>query len=154
MKTYEGKLDAAGLKIGVILGKFNSFIGDKLVEGAKDAFYQLGGKDENIDVYRVPGAYEIAGVARKLLNAGKYDAIVCLGVIIQGETPHFDYVAGNSAKAIMELSSEGGNPVVYGIVTAGDLEQAIDRAGVKMGNKGYTSLMTAVEMANLYKDMK
>ncbi|NPV00971.1 MAG: 6,7-dimethyl-8-ribityllumazine synthase [Brevinematales bacterium] len=154
MKTYEGKLDAAGLKIGVILGKFNSFVGDRLVEGAKDAFYQLGGKDENMDVYRVPGAYEIAGVARKLMLAGKYDALICVGVIIQGETPHFDYVAGNSAKAIMELSSEGGIPVVYGIVTAGDLEQAIDRAGVKMGNKGYTSLMTAVEMANLYKDMK
>jgi 6,7-dimethyl-8-ribityllumazine synthase len=154
MKTYEGKLDAAGLKIGVILGKFNSFVGDRLVEGAKDAFYQLGGKDENMDVYRVPGAYEIAGVARKLMQSGKYDALICVGVIIQGETPHFDYVAGNSAKAIMELSSEGGIPVVYGIVTAGDLEQAIDRAGVKMGNKGYTSLMTAVEMANLYKDMK
>ncbi|OHD56992.1 MAG: 6,7-dimethyl-8-ribityllumazine synthase [Spirochaetes bacterium GWF1_49_6] len=154
MKTYEGKLDAAGLKIGVILGKFNSFVGDRLVEGAKDAFYQLGGKDENMDVYRVPGAYEIAGVARKLMQAGKHDALICVGVIIQGETPHFDYVAGNSAKAIMELSSEGGIPVVYGIVTAGDLEQAIDRAGVKMGNKGYTSLMTAVEMANLYKDMK
>ena len=151
MKTYEGKLDAAGLKIGVILG---TFVGDRLVEGAKDAFYQLGGKDENMDVYRVPGAYEIAGVARKLMQAGKHDALICVGVIIQGETPHFDYVAGNSAKAIMELSSEGGIPVVYGIVTAGDLEQAIDRAGVKMGNKGYTSLMTAVEMANLYKDMK
>ncbi|OHD54398.1 MAG: 6,7-dimethyl-8-ribityllumazine synthase [Spirochaetes bacterium GWF1_51_8] len=154
MKTYEGKLNAAGLKIGVVLGKFNSFIGDKLVDGAKDAFIQLGGKDEDMDVYRVPGAYEIAGVTRKLVNSGKYDALVCLGVIIQGETPHFEYVAGNSAKAIMELSAEGGIPVIYGIVTAGGLEQAVDRAGVKMGNKGYSSLMTAVEMVNLYKDMK
>ena len=129
MKTYEGKLNAAGLKIGVVLGKFNSFIGDKLVDGAKDAFIQLGGKDEDMDVYRVPGAYEIAGVTRKLVNSGKYDALVCLGVIIQGETPHFEYVAGNSAKAIMELSAEGGIPVIYGIVTAGPRTGCRPRGG-------------------------
>lgn len=153
MNSWEGKLSAAGLKLAVISGKFNSFIGDKLVEGARDAFFQLGGNDEDFSLFKVPGAYEIAGVAKRLVGGGKFDAVICLGVIIQGQTPHFEYVAGNSAKAIMNLSAEGTIPVVYGIITADDLEQAIDRAGVKVGNKGYDSVLTAVEMANLYKEM-
>ncbi len=154
MKVREGKLDAKDLKIAIVYSKFNSFVGDKLIEGAREAFFQLGGADEAVELFKVPGAYEIAGVARKLIAAGKYDAVICLGVIIQGQTPHFEFVAGNSAKAIMELASEGKTPVIYGLITAGDIEQAVDRAGVKVGNKGYDAMMNAVEMANLYKEMK
>lgn len=153
MVLYEGKLNASSLKVGVVLSKFNSFIGQKLLEGAQDAFSQLGGKEEWLEVYKVPGAYEIPGMARKLMKTEKFDAIICLGVVIQGQTPHFDYVAGNSAKAIMELSLEGKIPVIYGMVTTNDVEQAVDRAGAKMGNKGYDAILAAVEMANLYKDI-
>jgi 6,7-dimethyl-8-ribityllumazine synthase len=154
MNLYEGKLNASGLKIALITAKYNSFIGDKLVDGAMDAFVQLGGAPENADVFKVPGSYEIAGVARKLLSAKKYSAIVCLGVIIRGQTPHFEYVASNSAKAIMEMSAEGQVPVIYGLITADDMEQAIDRAGTKSGNKGYDAVMSAVEMVNLYSQIK
>lgn len=154
MNVREGKLDAKGLKVAIVFSKFNAFVGDKLIDGALDAFSQLGGDEANIDLVKVPGAYEIAGIVRSLLNAGKHDAVICLGVIIQGQTPHFEYVAGNSAKAIMELASEGKTPVIYGLITASDLEQAVDRAGVKAGNKGYDAMMNAVEMANLYKVMK
>lgn len=154
MRSLEGKLAAEGLKVAVVLSKFNAFIGERLLAGASDAFYQLGGDDKNMDVVRVPGAYEIAGVANRLMKAGKYDAIVCLGAIIQGETPHFEYVASNSAKAIMELSARGEIPVIYGIITANDLEQAIDRAGVKVGNKGYDAVTAAVEMVNLYRQIE
>jgi 6,7-dimethyl-8-ribityllumazine synthase len=154
MNLYEGKLNAAGLSIAVITAKYNSFIGDKLVEGAMDAFVQLGGASEKADVFKVPGCYEIAGVARKLLAKKKYDAIICLGVIIRGQTPHFEYVASNSAKAIMEMSAEGQVPVIYGLITADDMEQAIDRAGTKSGNKGYDAVMSAVEMVNLYSQIK
>jgi 6,7-dimethyl-8-ribityllumazine synthase len=154
MKLFEGKLSAEGISLGIIVGKFNSFIGDKLIEGAKDAFLQLGGDENNIDVFKVPGSYEIPGVAKKLVDGKKYDAVICLGVIIQGETPHFEYVAGNNAKAIMELALAGPVPVIYGVITAGNLEEAIDRAGAKMGNKGYTSVMNAVEMVSLYKQIK
>ena len=150
MNLYEGKLSAKGLKIAVILSKFNSFIGDKLLDGARNAFNQLGGNDDSLDVFKVPGSYEIAGVARKLVESGKYQAIVCLGVIIRGQTPHFDYVASNSSKAIMELSAEGKIPVINGLITADDMEQAIDRAGTKSGNKGYDGIVSAVEMASLF----
>lgn len=154
MNIREGKLDAKGLKVAVVFSKFNSFVGDKLIAGARDAFAQLGGTEDNLELFKVPGAYEIAGVVRKLTVGGKFDAVICLGVIIQGQTPHFEYVAGNSAKAIMELASEGKVPVIYGLITAGDLEQAVDRAGVKVGNKGYDAMMNAVEMANLYRELK
>ncbi len=153
MRLHEGKLNASGLKVGVILSKFNSFIGQKLLEGAQDAFLQLGGKDDDLEVFKVPGAYEIPGVARKLMKSKKYSALVCLGVVIQGQTPHFEYVAGNSAKAIMELSLEGEIPVIYGMVTTNDVEQAVDRAGAKMGNKGYDAVLAAVEMASLYQEI-
>ena len=154
MRLLEGKLDAKGIRIAVVLSKFNSFISERLLEGAKDAFFQLNGEDDKLDVYKVPGAFEIAGAAKRLESTGKYDAIVCLGVIIRGETPHFEYVAGNSAKAIMNLSAAGQIPVIYGMVTANDLEQAVNRAGVKMGNKGYSALSAAVEMVSLYREIK
>lgn len=152
MNFYEGKLNAKNLKIAIVYSKFNSFAGDKLIDGAKNAFIQLEGKEENLDVFKVPGSYETPGVVRKLLDK-EYDAIVCLGVIIRGDTPHFEYVASNSSKAIMELSAMGKIPVVYGLITADDLDQAIQRAGAKSGNKGYDAMMTAVEMANLYSQI-
>ena len=154
MRLLEGKLDAKGIRIAVVLSKFNSFISERLLEGAKDAFFQLNGDNEKLDVFKVPGAFEIAGAAKRLSDSGKYDAIVCLGVIIQGETPHFEYVAGNSAKVIMNLSASGQIPVIYGMVTTNDLEQAVNRAGVKMGNKGYSAVSAAVEMVNLYREIK
>ncbi len=154
MNSFEGKLSAKGLKLAIVISKFNSFIGDKLLEGAMNAFVQLEGDPANVDVYKVPGSYEIAGVARRLLSSGKYQGIVCLGVIIRGQTPHFEYVASNSAKAIMEMSAEGKVPVIYGLITADDMEQAIDRAGTKGGNKGYDAVMSAVEMASLYHQIK
>ncbi len=154
MNLFEGKLNARGIKIAVILSKFNSFIGDKLLDGAKNAYLQLDGDLNDLDIFKVPGSYEIAGVARKLMDSKKYDALVCLGVIIRGQTPHFEYVASNSSKSIMELSAEGFIPVIYGLITADDMEQAIDRAGTKSGNKGYDAIVSAVEMASLYSQIK
>ena len=154
MKYFEGKLQSNGLKLGIVLSKFNSFIGERLLEGAVNAFEQTGGSSDNIDVYKVPGCYEIAGAAKRMIATGKYNAIVCIGVIIRGQTPHFEYVASNSAKAIMELSADGQLPVIYGLITADDVDQAIDRAGTKSGNKGYDAVMTAVEMVQLYSQIK
>jgi len=154
MNFYEGKLSARGIKLAIVISKFNSFIGDRLLDGAHEAFYQLGGEEDDLDVYKVSGSYEIPGMCRRLMNMNKYDAIVCLGVIIRGQTPHFEYVASNSAKAIMELSSEGKMPVIYGIITADDMEQAIDRAGTKSGNRGYEAVTSAIEMVNLYSLIK
>ncbi|NPV38531.1 6,7-dimethyl-8-ribityllumazine synthase [Brevinematales bacterium NS] len=153
MPIYEGKLSAKGLKLALVVGKFNSFIGDRLIDGALNAFEQLEGNPEMVDIYKVPGSYEIPGVVRRLLDAGKHDAIVTLGVVIRGQTPHFEYVAGNTSKALMEMAAEGKVPVVFGIITADDVEQAIDRAGVKSGNKGYEAVFTAVEMVSLYRQM-
>ncbi|URA10514.1 6,7-dimethyl-8-ribityllumazine synthase [Thermospira aquatica] len=153
MPIYEGKLTAKGMRLALVVGKFNSFIGDKLVSGALNAFEQLEGDPNAVDIYKVPGSYEIPGVVRRLLEAKKHDAIIALGVIIRGQTPHFEYVSGNTSKALMEMASEGKIPVIFGIITADDVEQAIDRAGVKNGNKGYEAVLTAVEMANLYKQM-
>ncbi len=153
MNFFEGKLSAKGLKVAIVAAKFNSFIGDKLISGAENAFIQMGGDTANLDVFKVPGSYEIAGAARRLLDSKKYNAIVCLGVIIRGQTPHFEYVASNSAKAIIEMAASGKIPVIYGIITADDMEQAIDRAGTKSGNKGYDAMMAAVETASLYGEM-
>ncbi len=154
MNIYEGKLSAKGMSLAVVLSKFNSFIGDKLLDGALNAFEQLNGDPAKLDVFKVTGSYEIAGLCRKLLAQNKYQAIVCLGVIIRGQTPHFEYVASNSAKAIMELSAEGTIPVIYGLITADDMDQAIDRAGTKSGNKGYDAVISAVEMSSLYSQIK
>jgi 6,7-dimethyl-8-ribityllumazine synthase len=154
MNLFEGKLSAKGLKLAIVISKFNSFIGDKLLEGAMNAYEQLEGNTDQVDVFRVPGSYEIAGVAKRLLSTSKYQAVVCLGVIIRGQTPHFEYVASNSAKAIMEMSADGKVPVIYGLITADDMEQAIDRAGTKSGNKGYDAVLSAVEMASLYQQIK
>ncbi len=154
MNFYEGKLSGKGISLAIVYGKFNSFIGDKLLDGAENAFDQLGGDPAKLDIYKVPGSYEIAGLCRKLILKKKYNAIICLGVIIRGQTPHFEYIASNTAKAIMELSLEGPIPVIYGLITADDMDQAIDRAGTKSGNKGYDAVFTAVEMASIYTQIE
>jgi 6,7-dimethyl-8-ribityllumazine synthase len=150
-KTIEGRLDAQGLKIGILVSRFNSFIGERLVEGAIDALLRHGAAKENLVVVRVPGAFEIPPAARKMAASGRFDALVCLGAVIRGATPHFDYVSAEVSKGIAAVSLEAGIPVTFGVLTTDTLEQAIERAGSKAGNKGFDAAMAAIEMANLYK---
>ena len=151
MKTFEGKLIAEGLRFGIIVGRFNEFIGGKLLSGALDAISRHGGNDKDIDIAWVPGAFEIPLVAKKLAKSGNYDAIICLGAVIRGATPHFDLVAGEVTKGIALVGLETGIPVIFGILTTDSIEQAIERAGTKAGNKGFDAAVTAIEMANLLK---
>jgi len=150
-QVIEGHLDAKGLKIGILVSRFNSFIGERLVEGATDALLRHGAASEDLVVVRVPGAFEIPPVARKMAATGRYDALVCLGAVIRGSTPHFDYVSAEVSKGIATVSMEAGIPVTFGVLTTDTLEQAIERAGSKAGNKGFDAAMAAIEMANLYK---
>jgi 6,7-dimethyl-8-ribityllumazine synthase len=147
----EGRLDAQGLKIGILVSRFNSFIGDRLVEGAIDALLRHGAEKDNLVVVRVPGAFEIPPVAKQMAASGRYDALVCLGAVIRGSTPHFDYVSAEVSKGIAAVSMEAGIPVTFGVLTTDTLEQAIERAGSKAGNKGFDAAVAAIEMANLYK---
>lgn len=147
----EGKLDAKGLRVGLLVSRFNSFISDRLVEGAIDALLRHGADKESIAVVRVPGAYEIPPAAKKMAESGRYDAVVCLGAVIRGATPHFDYVSAEVSKGIASVSLDSGIPVAFGVLTTDTIEQAIERAGSKAGNKGFDAAMAAVEMANLYK---
>ncbi len=151
MKTVEGKLSAENLKFGIVLGRFNNFITERLLEGAIDCILRHNGKEENIEIFKVPGSFEIPLVAKKLAKSGKYDAIVCLGAVIRGSTPHFDYVANEVTKGIAQVGLETEVPISYGILTTDTIEQAIERAGTKMGNKGFDAALTAIEMANLIK---
>jgi len=153
LKNIKGKLDASGQKVGIVVSRFNHFLTDKLLEGAIDCLQRHGAADSDITVHHVPGAFEIPHTASKLLNSKNFDAIVCLGVIIRGETPHFDYVAGESASGIAKLSLESDIPVLYGIVTTENLEQAIDRCGAKAGNKGWDAALAAIEMISLDKQI-
>jgi 6,7-dimethyl-8-ribityllumazine synthase len=153
MKTFEGKLIAEGLRFGIIVGRFNEFIGGKLLSGALDAISRHGGSDNDVDLAWVPGAFEIPIVAKKMAKSGKYDAIICLGAVIRGATPHFDLVAGEVTKGIALVGLETGLPVVFGILTTDSIEQAIERAGTKGGNKGFDAAVTAIEMANLLKQI-
>ncbi|MFA5624843.1 MAG: 6,7-dimethyl-8-ribityllumazine synthase [Bradymonadales bacterium] len=147
----EGKLNAEGLRIGIALARFNSFITERLLDGAIDALVRHGAARENIDVYKAPGCFEIPLLAQKLSETKRYDAIICLGALIRGATPHFDYIAAESAKGIAQCSLKSGTPISYGIITTDNLEQAIDRAGAKVGNKGAEAAMAAVEMVNVLK---
>jgi len=148
-KIIKGKLDASGQKVGIVISRFNHFLTDKLLEGAIDCLERHGAAESDITVCYVPGAIEIPHTAAKLVNSKNFDAIVCLGVIIRGDTPHFDYVAGESASGIAKLSLESDIPVLYGVVTAENLEQAIERCGSKAGNKGWDAVLAAIEMINL-----
>ncbi|MDH3454311.1 MAG: 6,7-dimethyl-8-ribityllumazine synthase [Desulfuromonadales bacterium] len=150
-KIIEGNLDAKGLRVGLLVSRFNSFISDRLVEGAIDALLRHGAEKENVSIVRVPGAYEIPPAAKKMAESGRYDAIVCLGAVIRGATPHFDYVSAEVSKGIASVSIDSGIPVAFGVLTTDTIEQAIERAGSKAGNKGFDAATAAIEMANLYK---
>lgn len=152
MKIYEGKLISEGQRFGIIVGRFNEFIGGKLLAGAIDGLVRHGAEEAAIEVAWVPGAFEIPLVAKKMAKSGKYDAVICLGAVIRGATPHFDYVAGEVTKGVAHVSLETEVPVVFGVLTTDSIEQAIERAGTKAGNKGYDAAVTAIEMANLLKE--
>jgi 6,7-dimethyl-8-ribityllumazine synthase len=151
--THQGRLNAEGFRFALVSSRWNDFLTARLVEGALDALERLGADDKAVELFKVPGSFEIPLLARKLAATGKFDAVVCLGTIIRGQTPHFEYIAGEVTKGIAQAGMETGVPVVYGIVTADTLEQAIDRAGVKAGNKGFEAAMSAVELVNLYKEV-
>lgn len=153
-RFIEGKLDATGLRFGIIVSRFNSFIGERLLEGAVDALVRHGGDDGDIDVVRVPGAFEIPLTAQKLVQKGNYDAVICLGAVIRGSTPHFDYVAAEVSKGVAHVSLATGVPVVFGVLTTDTIEQAIERAGTKAGNKGFDAVVTAIETARLYRELR
>ncbi len=150
-KTYEGHLDASGLKLAIVVARFNSFITERLLSGALDALRRSGAKTEDIEVVRVPGAWEMPVVTGALLEKKRFDGIICLGCVIRGETAHFDYVAGEAAKGLGQLAAQSGVPVTFGVLTTNTVDQAMDRADAKSGNKGVDAAMTAVEMANLMK---
>ncbi len=152
MKVYQGKLVAQGLKIGIIVGRFNEFIGGKLLSGAIDGLVRHGVEENAIEVSWVPGAFEIPLVAKKMAKSQKYDAVICLGAVIRGATPHFDYVSSEVTKGVASVSLETEVPVIFGVLTTDSIEQAIERAGTKAGNKGYDAAITAIEMANLLKE--
>ncbi len=149
MKTFEGQLSAKGLKFCIIVSRFNDFITSKLLEGALDALIRQGAQEEDIDVVRVPGAFEIPLIAKKTASSKKYDSVIALGTIIRGATPHFDYVAAEASKGVAQASLDTGVPIAFGIITSDTIEQAIERAGSKSGNKGWDAAMTAIEMCNL-----
>jgi len=153
MKTYEGELQAKGLKFAIIVGRFNDFITSKLLDGAVDALVRHGAVEQNIDVVKVPGAYEIPIAAKKVVEKKSYDAVICLGTVIRGATPHFDFVAAEAAKGIASASMESGVPMAFGVLTTDTIEQAVERAGTKSGNKGWDAAMAAIEMAQLFKKL-
>ena len=137
MKTYEGKLQAKGLKVGLVLSRFNQFISERLLEGALDALYKLGAEDEDISIFKVPGSFEVPVIAKKLAQTKKVDGIICLGALIRGDTPHFDFLGAEVTKGLAQIAMEEGMPVSFGILTVDTIEQGIERAGTKAGNKGY-----------------
>jgi len=152
-KTLEGKISAEGYHFGLIVSRFNDFISSKLVEGAVDALKRHGAKEENLLLVKVPGAFEIPLAAKNLAESGKVDAVVCLGAVIRGSTPHFDYVAAEVSKGIAGVALETKVPVAFGVLTTDNLEQAIERAGTKSGNKGWDAALAAMEMVNLFKQL-
>jgi 6,7-dimethyl-8-ribityllumazine synthase len=153
-RLIEGELSAGGLRFALVVSRFNSFVTERLLGGALDALRRNGAAADAIDVAKVPGSLEIPVVAREMASSGRYDAVICLGAVIRGETPHFDYVAAESAKGVAAVGRETGVPTIYGILTCNTLEQAIDRAGAKSGNKGFDAAMGAIEMANLIKQLR
>lgn len=150
--VHEGRLNAEAFRFAIVASRWNELISARLVEGALDGLKRLGAKEANVDIYRVPGAFEIPLLAMRLGQSRRFDAVICLGTIIRGQTPHFDYIASEVARGISHAGLTTGLPVVFGIVTADTVDQAIDRAGVKLGNKGFEAAMTAVELVNLYKE--
>jgi len=152
-KRFEGMLLGKGLKFGLVVSRFNEFITKKLLDGAQDALLRHGVNQEDIEIAWVPGSFEIPLIAKKLAQTKRYDAVICLGAVVRGGTPHFEYIAAEVSKGIAKVSLETGLPVIYGVIAADTLEQAIERAGTKMGNKGFDAAVTAIEMANLLKSI-
>ena len=152
-KVHQGKLTAEGFRFAIVTSRWNDFITSKLVDGALDAIDRLGGDEKSVEIYKVPGSFEIPLTTLKVAESGNFDAVICLGVVLRGQTPHFDFVAGEATRGISQVAMKTGVPVMFGIVTADTLEQAIDRAGVKAGNKGFEAAMSAVEVVNLYREM-
>ncbi|HCL81471.1 MAG: 6,7-dimethyl-8-ribityllumazine synthase [Nitrospirae bacterium GWC2_46_6] len=151
MKIIEGELQAKGIKFGIIVSRFNDFITSRLLDGAVDALVRHGAKEDDIEVVKVPGAFEIPLVAKKMAAKGSYGAVICLGTVIRGATPHFDYVASEVSKGIASASFETGVPIAFGVITSDTIEQAVERAGTKAGNKGWDAALTAIEMAQVLK---
>jgi 6,7-dimethyl-8-ribityllumazine synthase len=154
LKTFEGNLDAKGLRFAIVVSRFNSFITERLISGALDALHRSGASDDDLELIRVPGSWEMPVTVSTLLGQKRHDGIICLGAVIRGETPHFDYVAGEAAKGLAQASLASGVPVAFGVLTTNTLDQAIDRAGAKGGNKGFEAAMTAIEMANLLRELR
>lgn len=152
-KVHQGKLTAAGFRFAIVAARWNDFLTSKLVEGALDALERLGAEEKSVEVFKVPGSFELPLTCLKVANSGKFDAVICIGTVIRGETPHFEYVAGEAVKGIAQASLQTGVPILFGINTADTLEQAINRSGVKAGNKGFDAAMSAVELVNLFKAM-
>jgi 6,7-dimethyl-8-ribityllumazine synthase len=152
--VFEGHLIGTGLKIGIVIGRFNEFITGKLVSGAQDALRRHGVSEEDIDLAWVPGAFEIPLIAKKMVDSNKYDAVITLGAVIRGSTPHFDYVCSEVAKGVSSLSLQTGTPVIFGVLTTDSIEQAVERAGTKAGNKGWEAAVSAIEMGNLSKSFE
>ena len=153
MKVIQGELQARGLKFGIVVGRFNDFITGRLLDGAVDALVRHGAKEDDIEVVKVPGAFEIPLAAKKMAAKGSYNAIICLGAVIRGATPHFDYVASEVSKGVATVSLETGVPIAFGVITSDTIEQAVERAGTKSGNKGFDAAMTAMEMAQVLKKL-
>jgi 6,7-dimethyl-8-ribityllumazine synthase len=153
-KITEGKLNAQGLKFAIVVSRFNDFICEHLLSGALDVLIRNGAADGDIEVFKVPGAFEIPQVAKKVVLSKKFDAVICLGAVIRGATPHFEYIAAEVSKGVAMIGLEGEVPVAFGVLTTDNLEQAIERAGTKSGNKGWDAALSAIEMANLYREMK
>ncbi len=154
MKTYEGKLQAKGFKVGIVLSRFNQFISDRLLEGALDALSRLGAESADITTYKVPGSFEVPLITKKLAVSGKVDGILCLGALIRGETPHFDFLSAEVIKGVSQTALEHGVPCSFGILTVETVEQGIERAGAKSGNKGWDAAFSLIEMLNLLRDSK
>ncbi|HYF92666.1 MAG TPA: 6,7-dimethyl-8-ribityllumazine synthase [Symbiobacteriaceae bacterium] len=152
-KVFEGHLNAAGLRFALVVSRFNEFITGKLLSGAQDAIRRHGGDEAQVDIAWVPGAFEVPLAAKMLATGGRYDAVICLGAIIRGSTPHFDYVAAEASKGVAHAMLDTGTPIAFGILTTDSIEQAIERAGTKAGNKGFEAAVTAIEMANLLKSL-
>jgi 6,7-dimethyl-8-ribityllumazine synthase len=153
-KLIEGQLTAAGLKFVIVVSRFNGFISERLLSGALDALARTGGRLDDVEVVKVPGSWELPVVVRELARQRRHDAIICLAAVIRGDTPHFDFVAGEAVKGIGHVAADSGVPVAFGVLTCNTLEQAIDRAGVKSGNKGFDAAMAAIEMANLMRQLR
>jgi len=151
-KVHEGKLDAQGRRFAVVVGRFNDLISSKLVSGAEDCFVRHGGETENLEIFWVPGSFEIPYTAKRLATSGKFDAVICLGAVIRGGTPHFEYIASEAAKGVAQVGLDADIPVIFGILTTDTIEQAIERAGTKAGNKGWNAALTAIEMVNLQSE--